>query len=125
MPDTEPMVAASYQALGRLVETWANDPTRIPSEQDGLRKAIETTTGPLPERITTIKVVHEGADTLVVKVPPAEVFNQGKAEVQALGSAGYPLRSEYADEVLQKDTRLSPLDFFYFRVGEYTINQCK
>ena len=117
------IVPESYQMLGRLVETWATDPTLIPRDQATLRRTVETAVGKLPERIKYIMVMQEPMDGLMIVLPPSEMVVAGKASVQE--TSKYPIPSEYSDLILEKPTALSPEDFFYFRVGEYSLNQCR
>lgn len=121
--DVSFVVPESFQLLGRLIETWSLDPAQVPSEQGALRRSIESAVGPLPERIKTIRVIQATMDTMTIVLPPAPMVEAGKAAVVA--GERYPLPSEYTDVVMNKSTALDAEDFFYFRVGEYSLNQCK
>jgi len=121
--DVSFVVPESFQLLGRLIETWSLDPAQVPSEQSALRRSIESAVGPLPERIKSIRVIQATMDTMTIVLPPAPMVEAGKAAVAA--GDRYPLPSEYTDLVMNKSTALDAEDFFYFRVGEYSLNQCK
>lgn len=128
MADTTPLPEPkSHVQLGRIVEGWARDPKSIPSDQTVLRAMVEEATGQLPARIKKISVVCEDLETLVIKIPPAEMLDAGRMQVSQAGAGGggYPLRSEYEKQVNRSPLALPLENFFLFRVGEYSIQQCK
>ena len=127
MPDEIDLFAENNVAFGQLIEHWSTNPEQIPeaSDQDAIRQALLAASLKIPDRIKTITIISEKMDTLHVVVPPREMYLRGHAAAAALGSAPYALHPEYAKQVTDATNHLAATDFYYFRVGEYTVNQCK
>lgn len=127
MTDDLVISANDHVSFGKLIALWASSPGAIPdqSDQQALREALMAASLHIPERIEKIEIIRGRMDTLHIVVPPAEMYSHGQAHAQELGNAPYDLHQEYLKQAAGSDNRMSATDFYSFRIGEYTCNQCK
>ena len=136
-PDDFPMAPVNYENWGKLMKTWAtgedylkNGHTyRVPTGLDDLKQQLATAqTGMVvPDRIQHLDVVIGRSDTLVLRVPPADLL---KAAEQRLKTEDYGLPPFYNDHYDgQSPSALrdeaARLRFHAQRIGDYTISNCQ
>lgn len=128
MPDNAngpiPRVEISdYAAFGRKVVEWATDPGSQPTSLEDFKKQLAGI-AKLPERVKDFKFVQSTLDTLVIRLPPAKMAQEGLDRAAGLGTTGdYDEPRFYKDRILGGD--VGNLEYFFSRVGDYTIAQCK
>lgn len=131
-----------YLNWGRLVKTWATgddhvgDGNRYPRPttlEEFRRQTLQAKCGVvIPDGVTKLAMIQGDNDTLVVRLPSAEMINGTEQQIAGLASdpdgARYPLPDFYLDAwdgYPQKTfDRDELLEFNDRRVGEYTINNC-
>ena len=131
-----------YANWGRLVKTWATgedhvgDGNRYPRPttlEEFKRQTEQANCGVVvPDGVTKLQIVQGDRDTLVVRLPSAEMIRDIEAQISGLasqtGDAPYPLPKFYLEawqyhppKAFDRDGLLA---FNDKRVGEYTINNC-
>ncbi len=134
------MTVENHDVLGKLIKTWATgknyvDPTNkehypVPRDlaelKDQLKRAGAGAV--IPERITKLQIVMPDMQTLVLRIPPAELILDSEKELQSGGS--YRLPAFYSKDAfggapahLPKGEAL--LDFHAKRIGDYSIANCQ
>ncbi len=145
---SEVVAQARFETLGKLVKTWATgedyvriggvaDPARFPKPQNGGKAELEKLQRQfdlagvnlrIEGRFSKLVVVQEGAETLVLRLPPAESIKRQEQHLEQPGAA-YPLPSFYEDAITvtgnqSLDTVEDRLAFELKRIGDYTISNC-
>ncbi len=130
-----------YLNWGRLVKTWATgddhvgdgNPYPRPSNlEEFKRQTQQAKCGVvIPDGVTKLVIVQGDSDTLVLRLPSAEMIDATEQQIEGLAanrsSAPYPLPDFYLEawSSYQKAFDLDELlEFNDRRVGEYTINNC-
>ena len=114
---------ADYAAMGRKVVEWATKPDSRPADVAAL-KAQLADIATVPDRIEELEFVQGTLKKLYIRLPPAEMAEEGRRRAENLGSAGaYDEPRFYRDRILGGD--VGNLEYFFSRVGDYTIAQCK
>lgn len=123
--DTTPITRveiSDYAAFGRKVVEWATDPATRPKDLAAFKQQISDF-ATVPERITDFEIVQSTLEKLYIRLPPAEMAKEGLARVQGLGpDDAYKEPRFYKDKIVSDD--VGNLEFFFSRVGDYTIAQC-
>lgn len=131
-----------YLNWGRLVKTWATGDDHVgdgkPYPRPGnleefKRQTLQAKCGVvIPDGVTKLVIVQGDSDTLVLRLPSAEMIDATERQIQELAAdrsgAPYPLPGFYLDawgsypqKTFDRDELLM---FNDRRVGEYTINNC-
>jgi hypothetical protein len=125
--------------FGMLIATWTKgvaspefshiDPARlrVPRDLADLRAQCELVgiKVTIPDSYTSLAVVREGPDTLVLRLPEKSQLIEAEQGLQA-GSLRYRLPRFYATFLgpLRADTPEDRLKFQKFRIGDYAIATC-
>lgn len=145
MNQLKPVIVGNWENWGKLVKTWATGQDYVkdgnkyprPATLEELKQQAQTAKCDLqiPERITKLDMFQRDSDTLVVKLPPADMIKMFETQLQQLGSvaggAEYPLPDFYDvfwsnyDEPAPKWDADTLLRIQTERIGEYTINNCQ
>jgi hypothetical protein len=110
--------------LGETIIEWALDPKKRPADLAAFVKDLVTNRGvlgPLPTYITSLKFVQAGKETLLIRLPPAELVQDTLTNIPQGGD--YPLPPFYKQRLIDgqiTDNR----DFFAHRIGDYTVAHC-
>lgn len=128
MPDDKskpiPRIEISdYAAMGRKVLEWAEaSPEDRPRTVDQLKIELENI-ATVPDRIKELEFVQSTLEKLVLRLPPLEMAQEGLERVGNLEPNGdYREPRFYKDKILSGE--VGNLEFFFSRVGDYTIAQC-
>lgn len=136
---TEPvnMIPVNYENWGKLVKSWATGEDYlqdghhypVPENLDVLRQQLRMAqTGlELPARIQNLQVVRGRSDTLLLRLPPADLI---KASEQRLETQDYSLPAFYGaaydgQAATPLPDRAARLQFHAQRIGDYTIANCQ
>lgn len=136
---TEPvnMAPMNYENWGKLMKTWSTGENYLGDGRDYPRpKTLEQVkeqlaqaqTGlVLPDRVIHLEVVIGRSDTLLLRIPPADLV---RATEERLKSQDYPVPSFYGDVYGgQAPTPLPDLParlrFHAQRIGDYSIAHCQ
>ena len=128
MPDDQtkpiPRIEISdYAAMGRKVLEWAESAQARPTTVDQFKTQLHNIAS-VPDRIEHIEFVQSTLERLVIRLPPIEMAQEGLARAGQLGSGGdYEEPRFYKDRILGGD--VGNLEYFFSRVGDYTIAQCR
>lgn len=116
------VVISDYAAMGRQVLKWAESEAARPKTIKDLKKQLDGIAD-VPDRIKHIEFVQSTLERLVIRLPPIEMALEGLARVENLGPTDdYREPRFYKDKILSGD--VGNLEFFFSRVGDYTIAQC-
>lgn len=116
------VVISDYAAMGRQVLKWAESEDARPKTIDEIKEQLADIAD-VPDRIKHIEFVQSTLERLVIRLPPIEMALEGLARVENLGPADdYREPRFYKDKILGGD--VGNLEFFFSRVGDYTIAQC-
>ena len=114
---------ADYAAMGRKVLEWAKTPASRPTTVAELKAQLDEI-ATVPDRITEIEFVQSSLSKLYLRLPPVEMAEEGRRRAEELGDAGgYNEPPFYRDRILAGD--VGNLEYFFSRVGDYTIAQCR
>lgn len=128
MPDDKskpiPRIEVSdYAAMGRKVLEWAASAKDRPKTADELKAQLENI-ATVPDRIKHVEFVQSTLEKLVLRLPPLEMAQEGLERVGKLGLNGdYQEPRFYKDRILGGE--IGNLEYFFSRIGDYTIAQCK
>jgi len=128
MPDTQKkpisrVEIADYAAMGRKVLEWAESEKSRPKDISAFKKQL-LDIATVPDRIKHIEFVQSTLERLVIRLPPVDMAKEGLERAEKLGSDGnYDEPRFYKDRILGGD--VGNLEYFFSRVGDYTIAQCK
>lgn len=110
--------------LGATIIEWSLDPTKRPANLEAFVKDLVTNRGilgELPTYIKSLMFVQAGKETLLIRLPPAELVKDTLANIPQGGD--YPLPPFYKQRLIDgqiPDNR----DFFTHRIGDYTVAHC-
>ena len=114
---------SDYAAMGRKVLEWAESEAARPKTIAEL-KAQLADIATIPDRLTSIAFVQSTLDSLVIRLPPVEMAREGLERARQLDrDSDYQEPAFYKDRILGGD--IGNLEYFFSRVGDYTIAQCK
>jgi len=135
----ETMTVQNYVRWGKLIKTWATgtsyfkedsppitiDQLPIPRSVDELKQqaALVGAGLAIPINMVGLAVIQYSADTVVIRLPPAERIKAKEAELQQ-GSGSYWLPDFYAQIIGRELTIAQKLDVHAARIGDYTISMC-
>lgn len=128
MPDDQskpiPRIEVSdYAAMGRKVLEWAASDKDRPATVDEFKTQLENI-ATVPDRIKHVEFVQSTLDRLVLRLPPLEMAQEGLERVGKLEpNADYQEPRFYKDRILGGE--IGNLEYFFSRIGDYTIAQCK
>lgn len=124
--DTKPITRveiADYAAMGRKVLEWAASETSRPTTVAQLKEQLADI-ATVPDRIKDIEFVQSTLEKLYIRLPPLDMAEEGRRRAENLGAAGgYDEPRFYRDRILGGD--VGNLEYFFSRVGDYTIAQCR
>ncbi len=114
---------SDYAAMGRKVLEWAKSESARPTTIEELKTQLaEFAT--VPDRLKHIEFVQSTLDKLVIRLPPIEMAEEGRERAARLDSDGsYNEPRFYKDRIVAGD--IGNLEYFFSRVGDYTIAQCR
>ncbi len=102
---------------------WAESEKSRPTSVDELREQLEEI-ATVPDRIEHIKFVQSTLEKLVIRLPPLKMAKEGLDRAAQIGPGGdYQEPRFYKDRILGGD--VGNLEYFFSRVGDYTIAQCR
>ena len=123
--DTKPITRveiADYAAMGRKVLEWAKTPESRPKTVAELKAQLDKI-ATVPDRIEEIDFVQSTLSKLYLRLPPVEMAEEGQRRAEELDPQhAYGEPRFYRDRILGGD--VGNLEFFFSRVGDYTIAQC-
>ena len=111
-------------ALGKLIVRWAKNAATRPTDMAGMRTALDQI-ALIPSRITNLTYVQSDLQTMLVRLPNADMVVESEDEMRSKPTLLYPVPSFYADKVCTDGAGMANLDFLYSRIADYTIAQCK
>ena len=124
--DTKPISRveiADYAAMGRKVLEWAASENSRPTSAAQFREQLAKIAD-VPDRIKDVEFVQSTLEKLYIRLPPVEMAEEGRRRAENLGAVGhYDEPRFYRDRILSGD--VGNLEYFFSRVGDYTIAQCK
>ena len=124
--DTKPISRveiADYAAMGRKVLEWAASDASRPTNVAQLKEQLADI-ATVPDRIKDIEFVQSTREKLYIRLPPLDMAEEGRRRAETLGAAGaYDEPRFYRDRILGGD--VGSLEYFFSRVGDYTIAQCR
>ena len=125
-PNAEPISRveiSDYAAMGRKVVEWATTPASRPANVAELKTQLKDI-ATVPDRIKDIEFVQSSLSKLYLRLPPVEMAEEGRRRAEGLGDGGrYGEPHFYRDRILAGD--VGNLEYFFSRVGDYTIAQCR
>lgn len=114
---------SDYAAMGRKVLDWAASDKERPTTVDDLKTQLENI-ATVPDRIKKVEFVQSTLEKLVLRLPPPEMAQEGLERVGKLDPNGDYLEPRfYKDRILGGD--IGNLEYFFSRIGDYTIAQCR
>ena len=114
---------ADYAAMGRKVLEWAKSADSRPTTVAEFKAQLDEI-ATVPDRIEEVEFVQSSLKKLYIRLPPLEMAEEGRRRAEELDSAGaYDEPRFYRDRILAGD--VGNLEYFFSRVGDYTIAQCK
>ena len=123
-----------HKELGVIIYDWImhNEPWPVGPDIDNLKNRLIGADGtPLllyPSRLTNFEIVQSTLDKFIIRLPAPEVAKAGKDRVCVTPP---PDPSEYGEPFFYKrwvnrpNPDINACDFFFSRVGDYTMNMCK
>ncbi len=110
--------------LGATIIEWALDPTKRPANLDAFVQDLVTNRGilgELPSYIKSVMFVQASKETLLIRLPPAELVRNTLDTIPQGGD--YPLPPFYKQRLI--DGQITDnVDFFRHRIGDYTVAHC-
>lgn len=128
MPILDRPTVANYVLWGNLIKHWSKNEQDRPADGDlesFKKKCFDAQVGlKMPTYITKFRVVAEGMDTFVLRLPSAQLIKESE---EFLGTGGvYPIPDFY--NLRYHSTLTIPegkmMDFHAERIGDYTISLC-
>lgn len=115
---SDELVINDYVGLGKVVCEWAENESKWPTSIGDFKNAVGDTAD-VPDRFKKLRIVQGDAETLVLRLPEKGPVVAAREDMEArtTGTA-YPLPDIY-------NLKLSPIDMFYARIGDYCMSQCK
>ena len=114
---------SDYAAMGRKVLEWASSEDARPETVAELKTQLAEIAD-VPDRIKHVEFVQSTLERLVIRLPPVEMAQEGLERAANLGQDGnYQEPAFYRDRILGGD--IGNLEYFFSRVGDYTIAQCR
>ena len=114
---------ADYAAMGRKVFEWAKSEESRPKTVEDLKAQLDEI-ATVPDRIKEIEFVQSTLEKLYLRLPPVDMAEEGRRRAEGLESGGaYDEPRFYRDRILGGD--VGNLEYFFSRVGDYTIAQCR
>lgn len=114
---------SDYAAMGRKVVEWAGEEKKRPRNVDQLKTQLKDI-ATVPDRIKHVEFVQSTLEKLVLRLPPPEMAKEGLERVGNLEPG-----SDYLEPRFYKDRLLGGeignLEYFFSRIGDYTIAQCR
>ena len=113
---------ADYAAMGRKVLEWAKSSDSRPGTVAEFKAQLDEI-ATVPDRIEEIEFVQSTLKKLYIRLPPVDMAEEGRRRAENLGATDdYREPRFYKDRILAGD--VGNLEFFFSRVGDYTIAQC-
>ncbi|WP_426956992.1 hypothetical protein [Muricoccus radiodurans] len=131
------MRVTNHDRLGLLVKTWSTGKNRLGDGKDyPVPKDLEEfkaqllaagVGAELPARIKRLHIVQPDMETLVIRIPPKQLFEASEARFKEPGTS-YRLPKFYGDVTAAgtgpEATEEQKLWFHASRIGDYTIANC-
>jgi hypothetical protein len=129
------MAAINYENWGRLVKTWATGRSYFPdgkvypvpqSLEEMQEQLDEVQSGlQLPKRMKHLQVVQMRSDTMMLRLPPADLVAASERRLEKEEYSMPPFYDEaYQHQPVPMDSLEDRLRFHARRIGDYTIANC-
>ena len=119
------------EEMGMLIEKWIKGDVPVPTTIDELKKQLRSKSDPddpdqiahVSEALTSFRFIQPCYyGEYIIVLPHLREWNASKAEVES--GAPYDIYEFYERKVCPPAGRITDLEFFYSRVGDYTIAAC-
>lgn len=140
------MEIADYKAFGLLIAEYSlgyqltstgeqpaaakRVPMPWPKTLDEFKEACRKRgVGKVLDNVKGIQMIQPSDDVLLLRLPPKRIINEAIALHKKAKTTNYPMPDFYETMLLAGKPRAKPegmphLDFWYCRVGDYTVSFC-
>ena len=119
------------EEMGKLIERWIKGITPVPENIDELKKQLKSKVDPndpsqiayVSPYLTSFKFIQPCYyGEYIILLPHLREWNASRAEIDE--NKEYEIYEFYERKVCPPDGRITNEEFFYSRVGDYTIAAC-
>ncbi|MBZ9709316.1 hypothetical protein LB543_21560 [Mesorhizobium sp. ESP7-2] len=121
----EPIQTLNFEAAGRKVVQWAQDPSTRPRDLAEFKAQLDGLVV-VPDRYKEIQIVQGYDHVFFLRLPPNNQVTQSQKKLQTEqgGMTDYGIPDFYFDAILEK-VPFNRDSFFYSRIADYTIRGCR
>lgn len=119
-----------YEAYGKLVVSWVQDPSTAPQDLAAFRQIIKTLQGDIHPGVKDFRLIVGTTDTIILRLPPKELVNQMLTQLENK-KIGYTLPEFYQKHAfvnavpkVKDDDSEGKKALYHCRIADYSLGQC-